>query len=132
MSDYPAYFLTACILALSRSDVFTEQGTGYPSCGSTMPAAGFEALFEVAALSAALTISCIVGSRYAVRCIRSGSLLNVSALVASLLTAFFSVNGELEIQSFVQSTQLRTHPHMEKIPVSHVRDIHLARAHTCL
>ncbi len=60
-----------------------------------MPAAGFDALFEVAALSMALTLSCIVGSRYAARCVRSGSPSNVSALLASLLTAFFSVYGEL-------------------------------------
>lgn len=69
-----------------------------------MPVAEFEALFEVAALSVALTLSCIVGSRYAVRCVRSGSPLNVSALSASLLTAFLCVYGELHSSSLGTST----------------------------
>lgn len=77
---------------------------------TTMPAAGFEALFEVSALSVALTLSCIVGSRYGLRCLSgsnssssfSSSLssstsfpgVNVTGLSASLVSGFFCCFGE--------------------------------------
>ncbi|CAM9206876.1 unnamed protein product [Scytosiphon promiscuus] len=56
-------------------------------------AAGFPALFEVAATSVALTIACIGGCRYTARCLRSSSPLHLSGLAANLLTLFFSVYG---------------------------------------
>lgn len=61
-------------------------------------AAGFAALFEVAAMSVALTIACIGGCRYTARCLRSSSPMHLSGLTASLLTVFFCIYGELHFR----------------------------------
>jgi len=88
----------------------------------------FEAFFEVAALSVALTISCIVGSRYAARCLRIGSPSNVSALLASLLTAFLGVYGERQQQQSSVSgenrkgKQICPHPAQTDQSISGSRD----------
>ncbi|CAM9299466.1 unnamed protein product [Ectocarpus fasciculatus] len=62
-----------------------------------MPAPGFAALFEVAALSAGLTVAGIVGSRFVVRwhqCSGTADLsAAVSGLAAALLTLFFCLYG---------------------------------------
>ncbi|CAN0355421.1 unnamed protein product [Pylaiella littoralis] len=78
--------------------------------GGKMTAAGFAALLEVSTLSVALTLSCIVGFRFGLRCIlgssrRSSSsfssspssssfpVVDATGLSASLVTAFFCVYG---------------------------------------
>ncbi|CAM9964955.1 unnamed protein product [Ectocarpus sp. 4 AP-2014] len=62
-----------------------------------MSAPGFAALFEVAALGAALTVASIVGSRFVVRwhqCSGTADLsAAVSGLAAALLTLFLCLNG---------------------------------------
>lgn len=59
-----------------------------------MPTAGFPAFFEVAAETFGLTVASIVGSRYALLCLRESSSLNVSGLAACLLAAFCCLYGE--------------------------------------
>ena len=61
---------------------------------TTTAGSGYAAFLEVAALSSGLTVSSIVGSRFALRCVRSGSQLNLSGLAASLLSVFYCIYGE--------------------------------------
>lgn len=70
-----------------------------------MTVEAFPALFEVSSQTFALTIACIVGARYAVRCSRRRSPPNLCAFLACGLCGFYCLYGEERQISQVDKTR---------------------------